>query len=178
MMKLNTSKNRIVKFTQFDNCSMEHCLFQTQWDESLWFAPQFFLYWQSGFNSMEVLGHSRSVMPFDTLGRTRHTIGKEMSETKWTLLSQMQIWFNVSFCGFSKLKHTTKSFKFFINQDRTLQLLFVNKEYLVNVIHDITLTTSLAFVHTARRFYRLIVKERNWEIEMKILIQTFSIHYY
>lgn len=76
-------------------------------------------------------------------------------ESDANLIQCFILWF------FETETHTTKSFKFFINQDRTLQLLFVNKEYLVNVIHDITLTTSLAFVHTARRFYRLIVKERN-----------------
>ena len=31
----------------------------------------------------------------------------------------------------------------------------MNEEYLVNVIHQITLITSLPFVHTARRSYRL-----------------------
>ena len=39
--------------------------------------------------------------------------------------------------------------------DRTLQLLFFNEEYLVSVIHQIALITSLPFVHTARRYYRL-----------------------
>jgi len=44
-----------------------------------------------------------------------------------------------------------------------LQLWHVNKEYFVNTIHKIVLIKSLAFVHTARRFYRLMIKVRNWE---------------
>ena len=36
-----------------------------------------------------------------------------------------------------------------------MQLLVLNEEFLVSVIHQITLITSLPFVHTARRSYRL-----------------------
>lgn len=39
--------------------------------------------------------------------------------------------------------------------DRALQLLLFNEEFLVSVIHQIALITSLPFVHTARRYYRL-----------------------
>ncbi len=39
--------------------------------------------------------------------------------------------------------------------DRLLQLLIFNEEFLVSVIHQIALITSLPFVHTARRSYRL-----------------------
>lgn len=39
--------------------------------------------------------------------------------------------------------------------DWTLQLLFMNEEFLVSAIHQIALITSLPFVHTARRSYRL-----------------------
>ena len=39
--------------------------------------------------------------------------------------------------------------------DRLLQLLIFNEEFLVNVSHQLTLITSLPFVHTARRTYRL-----------------------
>ena len=38
--------------------------------------------------------------------------------------------------------------------DRSLQLFFLNEECLVDVLHQSTLTTSLPFVHTARRCYR------------------------
>ena len=39
--------------------------------------------------------------------------------------------------------------------DRLLQLLVFNEEFLVSAIHQIVLITSLPFVHTARRSYRL-----------------------
>ena len=39
--------------------------------------------------------------------------------------------------------------------DRLLQLLIFNEEFLVSVSHQLALTTSLPFVHTARRSYRL-----------------------
>ena len=39
--------------------------------------------------------------------------------------------------------------------DRALQLLLFNEEFLVSVSHQLALTTSLPFVHTARRSYRL-----------------------
>jgi hypothetical protein len=39
--------------------------------------------------------------------------------------------------------------------DRLLQLLIFNEEFLVNVSHQLALITSLPFVHTARRSYRL-----------------------
>ncbi len=39
--------------------------------------------------------------------------------------------------------------------DRLLQLLIFNEEFLVSASHQLALTTSLPFVHTARRSYRL-----------------------
>ena len=39
--------------------------------------------------------------------------------------------------------------------DRPLQLLAFNEEFLVNADHQSALITSLPFVHTARRTYRL-----------------------
>jgi hypothetical protein len=39
--------------------------------------------------------------------------------------------------------------------DRPLQLLAFNEEFLVNAGHQLALITSLPFVHTARRSYRL-----------------------
>ena len=38
--------------------------------------------------------------------------------------------------------------------DRSLQLFFLNEECLVDALHQSALTTSLPFVHTARRCYR------------------------
>src|ERR1700694_4718814 len=39
--------------------------------------------------------------------------------------------------------------------DRALQLLLFNEEFLVGASHQLVPTTSLPFVHTARRYYRL-----------------------
>jgi hypothetical protein len=39
--------------------------------------------------------------------------------------------------------------------DRSLQLLIFNEEFLVSASHQLALITSLPFVHTARRSYRL-----------------------
>ena len=39
--------------------------------------------------------------------------------------------------------------------DRPLQLLVLNEEFLVSASHQLALITSLPFVHTARRYYRL-----------------------
>jgi hypothetical protein len=41
------------------------------------------------------------------------------------------------------------------DRDRLLQLLIFNEEFLVNASHQLALITSLPFVHTARRTYRL-----------------------
>ncbi|KAI3493939.1 hypothetical protein L1887_41146 [Cichorium endivia] len=48
-----------------------------------------------------------------------------------------------------------KSLKFHRDRDRSLQLLVFNEEFLVSASHQLALTTSLPFVHTARRSYRL-----------------------
>jgi hypothetical protein len=40
-------------------------------------------------------------------------------------------------------------------RDRLLQLLVFNEEFLVDVVHQTASITSLPFVHTARRSYRL-----------------------
>jgi hypothetical protein len=39
--------------------------------------------------------------------------------------------------------------------DSPLQLLDLNEEFLVSASHQLALITSLPFVHTARRYYRL-----------------------
>ena len=48
--------------------------------------------------------------------------------------------------------------------DRALQLSHVNEEFLVGVGHQPAPITSLPFVHTARRFYRLScsMRTRDW----------------
>ena len=48
--------------------------------------------------------------------------------------------------------------------DRPLQLLVFNEEFLVSASHQLALITSLPFVHTARRYYRLSgsVRASDW----------------
>jgi hypothetical protein len=45
-----------------------------------------------------------------------------------------------------------------------LQLLVFNEEFLVSASHQLALITSLPFVHTARRYYRLngLVRPSDW----------------
>ena len=48
--------------------------------------------------------------------------------------------------------------------DRSLQFSTLNEEFLVSASHQLALITSLPFVHTARRYYRLndLVRPRDW----------------
>ena len=50
--------------------------------------------------------------------------------------------------------------------DRLLQLLIFNEEFLVSASHQLVLITSLPFVHTARRSYRLSdpVNNSDWRL--------------
>ena len=75
-------------------------------------------------------------MPLDVLGRTRATLTDPASFFPWPE-------------GLGNLVKLCR------DADRTLQLLFFNEEYLVSVSHQLALITSLPFVHTARRYYRL-----------------------
>ena len=54
-------------------------------------------------------------------------------------------------------------FKLYRVRDRFLQFLIVNEEFLVNASHQLALITSLPFVHTARRSYRLNVSVKTWD---------------
>ena len=84
-------------------------------------------------------------MPLDVLGRTRATLIKSTSLQPWPE-------------GLGNLVKLCR------DGDRTLQLLFFNEEYLVSVSHQLALITSLPFVHTARRYYRLngLVRPPDW----------------
>ena len=75
-------------------------------------------------------------MPLDVLGCTRATL---MHSTSFR----------------SCLERLGNLFKMHRDGDRLLQLLIFNEEFLVNVSHQLALITSLPFVHTARRCYRL-----------------------
>jgi hypothetical protein len=74
-------------------------------------------------------------MPLDVLGRTRATLTHAASLP----------------CpkGPGNLVNVCR------DRDRLLQLLILNEEFLVNAGHQLALITSLPFVHTARRTYRL-----------------------
>ena len=75
-------------------------------------------------------------MPLDVLGRTRATLIKSTSLQPWPE-------------GLGNLLKLDRA------GDRPLQLLDFNEEFLVSVSHQLALITSLPFVHTARRYYRL-----------------------
>ncbi|OEK11792.1 hypothetical protein ASS77_12800 [Staphylococcus saprophyticus] len=96
---------------------------------------------------MEVRGNNRSVMPLDVLGRTRATLTEPASRPSPRGLGNLV-----------KLRRAG---------DRALQLLLFNEEFLVSASHQLALITSLPFVHTARRYYRLNGLVRPWEGEMR-----------
>ena len=75
-------------------------------------------------------------MPLDVLGCTRATL---MRSTSFRPCPE----------GLGNL------FKTHRDGDRLLQLLVFNEEFLVSASHQLALITSLPFVHTARRSYRL-----------------------
>ena len=75
-------------------------------------------------------------MPLDVLGRTRATLMNSTSLQPWLR-------------GLGNLLNVHR------DRDRLLQLLILNEEFLVNASHQLALITSLPFVHTARRIYRL-----------------------
>ena len=75
-------------------------------------------------------------MPLDVLGRTRATLTKPASLQPWPEGPG----------NLGKLRRAG---------DSPLQLLDLNEEFLVNAGHQLALITSLPFVHTARRTYRL-----------------------
>ncbi|EPQ50237.1 hypothetical protein GLOTRDRAFT_108693 [Gloeophyllum trabeum ATCC 11539] len=86
-----------------------------------------------------------SVMPLDVLGRTRATLTEPASSSPWPE-------------GLGNLVKLCRA------GDRALQLLLFNEEFLVSVSHQLALITSLPFVHTARRYYRLngLVRSSDW----------------
>src|SRR6185437_12375638 len=75
-------------------------------------------------------------MPLDVLGCTRATLTASTSLTPWPT-------------GLGNLLKGSRA------GDRLLELLIFNEEFLVSASHQLALITSLPFVHTARRCYRL-----------------------
>ena len=90
------------------------------------------------------LSNNRSVMPLDVLGRTRATL-------------------NRSAC-LPLPRGTGNPLNPIRGRDRGLQLFPVNQEFPVSASHKLALITSLPFVHTARRYYRLnvLVRYLDW----------------
>ena len=89
-------------------------------------------------------------MPLDVLGRTRATLTEPAS-----LFPLPE--------GMGNLVKLCR------DGDRALQLLLFNEEYLVSPSHQLGLNTSLPFVHTARRYYRLngLVRPPDWLLESR-----------
>ena len=75
-------------------------------------------------------------MPLDVLGCTRATLMRSTSVSPYPI-------------GLGNLLNTHR------DGDRLLQLLIFNEEFLVRVVQQTALITSLPLVHTARRCYRL-----------------------
>jgi hypothetical protein len=92
-------------------------------------------------------------MPLDVLGRTRATLTKSTS-------------------FFPRLESPGNLVKLCRAGDSPLQLLDLNEEFLVSASHQLALITSLPFVHTARRYYRLngLVRTPDWAL----LIRKFQ----
>jgi hypothetical protein len=84
-------------------------------------------------------------MPLDVRGRTRATLKRTTSIFPGPN-------------GSGNLLNTLR------DRDRGLQLFPVNEEFPVSASHKLALITSLPFVHTARRYYRLnvLVKSSEW----------------
>ena len=81
-------------------------------------------------------------MPLDVLGCTRATLMRSTSLRPCL----------------ERLGNLLKTHR---DGDRLLQLLIFNEEFLVSASHQLVLITSLPFVHTARRSYRLSATVNN-----------------
>ncbi len=86
-------------------------------------------------------------MPLDVLGCTRARLMRSTSVQPCPI-------------GLGNLLNTHR------DGDRVLQLLLFNEEFLVSASHQLALITSLPFVHTARRSYRLSDSVNNSEIDL------------
>jgi hypothetical protein len=105
----------------------------------LYVRQKFFLEGLAASSSTR-LSNNRSVMPLDVLGRTRATL-------KGSACSPFP-------------RGPGNPLNPLRGRDRSLQLFSVNQEFPVSASHKLALITSLPFVHTARRYYRLNVLVR------------------
>ena len=92
-------------------------------------------------------------MPLDVLGHTRVTLMKPAS-------------ISPSPEGAGNLVKLHRA------GDRPLQLLVLNEEFLVSMSHQLVLITSLPFVHTARRYYRLngLARSSDWHLTVSAVL--------
>ncbi|KAI5700493.1 hypothetical protein M8J77_018314 [Diaphorina citri] len=97
--------------------------------------PIIFLEGQTA-SSRTRLSNNRSVMPLDVLGRTRATLKESARPTPGP-------------------RGSGNPLNLLRDRDRGLQFFPVNEEFPVSASHKLALITSLPFVHTARRYYRL-----------------------
>ena len=101
-------------------------------------------------------------MPLDVLGCTRATLMRSTSVQPCPI-------------GLGNLLNTHR------DGDRLLQLLIFNEEFLVMMDHQFIVITSLPFVHTARRSYRLSDPVNNSDCEgpgFRVLCRKFSEPYH
>ena len=89
-------------------------------------------------------------MPLDVLGRTRATL-------------------KVS-AGIPSPRGAGNPLKRLRDRDCGLQVFHMNEEFPVSASHQLALITSLPFVHTARRYYRLndLVRSLDWHLASSI----------
>jgi len=124
--------------------------------------------------SKEVWGNNRSVMPLDILGCTRATLtaSKSSCDGLWRFGA-----IQISHRHFILVRKDWVIFRIACRAgNRPLQLLVLNEEFLVIVVHQTAMTKSLFFVHTARRSYRLNDVVKSLEIDwMGVKACLFSI---
>ena len=89
-------------------------------------------------------------MPFDVLGCTRATMMDSRS-----LIDGEGAFRRTLFADEPSSKEWGNLRNVHQAGDRSLELLVLNEEFLVSISHQLMLITSLPFVHTARRSYRL-----------------------
>ena len=117
-------------------------------------------------------------MPLDILGRTRATMACAESLFEVCLertshlvgaWGQLRVFVGGKVTPVSRPRETVverlrQSKIHAVIWDWGLQLLPMNEEFPVSAIHHIALITSLPFVHTARRYYRLEVLVRHLDL--------------
>ena len=107
-------------------------------------------------------------MPLDVLGRTRATMTYPTSSQHPTVLD---FFGPVLLGGDPGPRGLGNQWKLRLDGDRLLELSAFNEEFLVGVGHQPTSITSLPFVHTARRSYRLDVPARPFGSDSLLVLQ-------